>query len=81
MTFAVTSNDPFTMSGSYFQTGTLFSMANATYSLAGKTMTATVTPDQGDMRKVSKAPGPPNVGAAYPGCVETGYFSLLFLPS
>jgi|SoiMethySBSTD1v2_1073268.scaffolds.fasta_scaffold111762_3 hypothetical protein len=80
MTLAVTSNDPFTMSGSYFQTGTLFSMANATYSLAGRTMTATVTQIKATAQGL-EGTWTANVGAAYPGCVETGYFSLLFLPS
>ena len=43
MTFAVTSNDPFTMVGRIHPDGQLFPMPNAAYTLAGKTMTATVT--------------------------------------
>ena len=80
ITFAVTSNDPFTMSGSYFQTGTLYSMPAATYTFAGKTMTANVTEIKATSQGL-EGTWSANVGAAYPGCVETGYFSLLFLPS
>jgi hypothetical protein len=79
ITFSVTSKDPFTMSGSYFQTGTLYSMPNATYNLAGKTMTVTVTQIKATSQGL-EGTWSANVGAAYPGCVETAYFSLLFLP-
>jgi hypothetical protein len=79
MTFSVESNDPFTMSGSYAQTGTLFSMLGATYNLAGKSMTATVTEIKATSQGL-EGRWVANVGAAYPGCVENGYFSLLYLP-
>ncbi|MFO1305745.1 MAG: hypothetical protein U1F54_18615 [Burkholderiales bacterium] len=80
MTFQVTSNDPFTMTGPYYQTGTLFSIPAATYTFAGKTMTANVTQIKATaqgLEGVWRA----NVGAAYPGCVEEGTFSLLYLPN
>jgi hypothetical protein len=80
MTFEVTSNDPFTMSGSWYQTGTLFSMPAPAYTFAGKTMTATVTQIKATSQGL-EGTWSANVGAVYPGCVETGYFSLLFLPS
>jgi hypothetical protein len=80
MTFDVTSNDPFTMSGPYAQTGTLFSMLGATYNLAGKSMTATVTQIKSTSQGL-EGTWTANVGSAYPGCVENGYFSLLFIPS
>jgi hypothetical protein len=80
ITFSVTSNDPFTMSGSFFQTGTLYSMPAATYTFAGKTMTANVTEIKATSQGL-EGRWTANVGAAYPGCVETAYFSVLFLPN
>jgi hypothetical protein len=80
ITFSVTSNDSFTMRGAWYQTGTLFSMPAAAYTLAGKTMTATVTQIKATSQGL-EGTWSANIGAAYPGCVETGYFSLLFLPS
>ena len=80
MTFTVTSNDSFKMTGPYTQTGTLFSMYDAAYTLAGKTMTATVTQIKATAQGL-EGTWTANVGAAYPGCVETGYFSLLYLGS
>jgi hypothetical protein len=80
LTFDVQSNDPFTMTGPYAQTGTLFSMLNATYNLAGRSMTATVTEIKATSQGL-EGRWTANVGAAYPGCVENGFFSLLFIPS
>jgi hypothetical protein len=80
LTFEVTSNDSFTMTGPYAQTGTLFSIPGATYNLAGKSMTATVTEIKATSQGL-EGRWTANVGTAYPGCVENGYFSLLFLPS
>ena len=79
ITFSVSSNDPFTMTGPYAQTGTLYSMPNATYNLAGKSMTATVTEIKATSQGI-EGRWFANVGLAYPGCVENGYFSLLFIP-
>jgi len=80
MTFTVVSKDPFKMTGAYSQTGTLFSMYDAAYTLSGKTMTATVTQIKSTAQGL-EGTWTANVGAAYPGCVETGYFSLLYLGS
>ena len=80
ITFAVTSNDSFTMSGSWYQTGTLLTMPAAAYTFAGKTMTAVVTQIKATSQGL-EGTWTANVGAAYPGCVENAYFSLLFLPS
>jgi hypothetical protein len=80
ITLAVDSKDPFTMSGLYIQNGLLYRIPGASYALAGKTMTAAVS----ELKATSQGlegTWTADVGAAYPGCLENGYFSLLFLPS
>lgn len=80
ITFQVVSNDPFTMTGTFYQTGTLYSMPAAAYTFAGKTMTAVVTQIKATSQGLEGV-WTANVGAAYPGCVENGTFSLLYLPN
>ena len=80
ITLAVVSKDSFTMSGPYIQNGTLYRIPGASYTLAGTTVTASVSEIKSTSQGL-EGTWTANVGAAYPGCIENGYFSLLFIPS
>ena len=72
------SNAPATMSGTWVQDGLLYRIPGASYTLAGKNMTAQVTQVKATSQGI-EGQWTANIGAAYPGCVEQGYFSALYI--
>lgn len=72
------SNAPATMTGTWIQDGQLYRLPNASYTLAGKTMTAQVSQIKATAQGI-EGQWTANVGAAYAGCVEQGYFSALYI--
>ncbi len=78
LTLVFDSNAPSTMSGTWTQEGLLYRIPNASYTLAGKTMVAQVTQIKATAQGI-EGQWTANVGAAYPGCIEQGYFSALFV--
>jgi hypothetical protein len=68
----------FTMSGSFIQDGTLFRVPNATYTMRGTNVSASVSEVKGTSQGI-EGTWTANVGAIFQGCVETGYFSALYI--
>jgi hypothetical protein len=67
-----------TMAGSYQQNGSLYSIPNAAYSCYSTPLTAQVTEVKATSQGI-EGRWTSNVGSKYPGCIENGYFSLLFI--
>jgi hypothetical protein len=78
LTLTFDSSAPAAFSGPFVQEGTLTRIPNATYQLAGQTMAAAVTQIKATAQGI-EGTWTANVNAAYTGCVEQAYFSLLFL--
>ena len=74
----IDSNEPATMSGTWVQDGQLYRIPNANYLLRGKTMTAQVTQIKATAQGI-EGQWTANIGAAFAGCVEQGYFSALYV--
>ncbi|MFO1414323.1 MAG: hypothetical protein U1F10_10540 [Burkholderiales bacterium] len=66
------------MSGPYAQDGQLYRIPNASYLLNGNKLIAQVTQIKATAQGI-EGEWAANVGAAYPGCVEQGYFSALYI--
>jgi hypothetical protein len=67
-----------TLVGTWQQNGSLYSIPNAAYSCYSSALTAQVTEVKSTSQGI-EGRWTSNVGAAFPGCVENGYFSLLFI--
>ena len=67
-----------TIVGNYQQNGSLYSVPNAAYSCYSRSLTAQLSQVKSTAQGI-EGTWTANVGSAYPGCVETAYFSLLFI--
>lgn len=72
------SNSPFSATGQYIQDGTLFRIPNATVTLSSKAMPGSFTEIKGTSQGI-EGTWTANVSQVYSGCIETGYFSALYI--
>lgn len=72
------SNSAFSASGNYIQDGTLYRIPNATFTISGKTVPGSFSEIKATSQGI-EGTWTANVSSLYAGCIETGYFSLLFI--
>lgn len=71
-------NNPL-ISGPFIQDGTLFRIPNATYQMNGKTAGGTSVSEVKATSQGIEGTWRANVGLFYEGCIETAYFSALYI--